>query len=287
MPVVLLGVFAALCWSVHDLFARRLAARIGPFRMAFLVMAVGFVLLAGFVLFNRTLWTASSSGLWLAAGLGVAYGFGGVGIFKAFSLGPVSLVAPLTAVYPVLVFLWGIVHGLEPSLLQWSATIVAIGGAALVARGGDKTSGIDAVQKGKLPTLILFCVLASFGYAAAIILGQNAAVAMGEIEATWVSRPAAMLAILPFLLTERAPPPLRLPHWSGIVLIAALDVLAVVAVIAAGHLPGREFAAIGVSAYGAIAVMLAMVFLKERVSWGQWAGIALIVAGVATLSVSQ
>jgi drug/metabolite transporter (DMT)-like permease len=287
MPVVLLGVFAALCWSVHDLFARRLAARIGPFRMAFLVMAIGFVLLAAFVFFNGTLTTASSSGLWLALGLGVAYGLGGVGIFKAFSMGPVSLVAPLTSAYPVLVFLWGIVHGLEPSLLQWGATVVAIGGAALVARSGDKTSGIDSVEKEKLPILIFYCVIASAGYAAAIILGQNAAAAMGEVEATWVSRPAAMLAILPFLARERAPPKLSLPHWNGIFLIAALDVLAVVAVIAAGRLPGREFAAIGVSAYGAIAVIFAMVFLKEKVSWRQWAGIILIVAGVATLSVSE
>jgi uncharacterized membrane protein len=70
-------------------------------------------------------------------------------------------------------------------------------------------------------------------------------------------------------------------------LIAALDVLAVVAVIAAGRLPGREFAAIGVSSYGAIAVVFAMIFLREKVSWDQWIGIVLIVAGVATLSVSQ
>ena len=96
-----------------------------------------------------------------------------------------------------------------------------------------------------------------------------------------------MLTILPFMAGEWKQPPLRLRHWNGIVLIGALDVLALVAVIASGHFLGREFAAIGISAYGAIAVMLAMVFLKEKVSWGQWAGIALIVTGVATLSVSQ
>ncbi len=285
MPVVLLGVFAALCWSVHDLFARSLAARTGPFRMAALIMLAGFLLLTGFVILGGNLTAASPSGLLLAAGLGVAYGFGGAGIYKAFSLGPISLVAPLTAIYPVFVFLWGIFHGLQPTLIQWTATLVAIGGAAIVSRARGRDHG--AVEKGKLPALIFFCVLANAGYTAAIIFGQSAAVAIGEVEATWISRPAALLTLLPFMLGEPKRPPLRLLHWSAILLMAVLDVLAVIAVTAAGHLPGREFAAIGISAYGAIAVMLAMIFLREKVSWGQWAGIVLIVAGVATLAVSQ
>jgi uncharacterized membrane protein len=69
--------------------------------------------------------------------------------------------------------------------------------------------------------------------------------------------------------------------------MGALDVLGVIAVNASGHLPGKEFAAIGVSAYGALAVLLAMIFLKEKVSGGQWIGILMIAAGVATMSMSQ
>jgi len=285
MPVVLLGVFAALAWSIHDLFARSLAARTGPYRMAMLVMLTGFVLLSGFVAFNGNIGNASATGLALAAGLGVAYGLGGAGLFKAFSLGPISLVAPLTAGYPVLVFLWGITHGLRPTFVQWIASAVAIAGAAIVARA--RGGGVEEVEKGKLPALIFFCALASAGYAAAIIFGQNAAVAIGEVEATWISRPAAMLTLLLFVAGETRQPPLRVRHWLGLVFVGALDVVAVIAVSAAGHLPGREFAAIGVSAYGTIAVLLAMIFLKEKVSMGQWAGIVLIVAGVATLAVSQ
>ncbi|HUR43213.1 MAG TPA: DMT family transporter [Aestuariivirga sp.] len=284
MPVVLLGVFAALCWSIHDLFARSLAARTGPFRMAMLVMLTGFLLLTGLMM-GKGSPSFDSSGLLLAAGLGIAYGLGGAGLFKAFSLGPVSLVAPLTAGYPVLVFLWGINHGLEPTLIQWIASAVAIGGAAIVAR--SRGSGLQSVEKDKLPALLFYCVLASAAYAAAIILGQDAAVAIGEVEATWISRPAAMLTLLPFMVGETRRPPLQLRHWLGLLLIGGLDVLAVMAVIAAGNLPDREIAAIGVSAYGAIAVMLAMIFLKEKASLGQWVGIACIVGGVATLSVSQ
>jgi drug/metabolite transporter (DMT)-like permease len=63
--------------------------------------------------------------------------------------------------------------------------------------------------------------------------------------------------------------------------------LLVIAINASGHLPGKDFAGIGVSAYGAISVVLAMIFLKEKVSPGQWVGLGLIVGSVATLSVAQ
>ena len=63
--------------------------------------------------------------------------------------------------------------------------------------------------------------------------------------------------------------------------MGGLDVLGVIAVNASGHLPGKEFAGVGISAYGAVSVILAMFFLKEKVSPGQWVGLALIVDGVS------
>ena len=110
---------------------------------------------------------------------------------------------------------------------------------------------------------------------------------MGEVEATWISRFTALVTLTPFLLTESRVPRLKPIHWFGISVMGVLDVLGVIAVNASGHLPGKEFAGVGISAYGAGATVLAMIFLKEKVSPGQWLGIALIVGGVATLSLAQ
>lgn len=287
MLAVLLGLFAAFCWSLHDLVARSYAARIGPFRMAAFVMVSGAVLLTAYVLYRGTIWEAPGHGLMLGLFLGLAYGFGVGGLFKAFSLGPISLVGPLTAGYPVLAVLWGVWNGLEPTALQWGALAATLLGAIIVARAGPADGGINAVAPGKLPTLFVFAGLSALGYSASIVLGQHAAVAMGEFEATWLSRATALLTILPFLLGETKPQPLSGRHWAGIFVMGGLDVLGLVAVSASGHLPGREFAGIGISAYGAIAVILAMVVLKEKVSAGQWLGIALIVGSVAAVSLTQ
>jgi drug/metabolite transporter (DMT)-like permease len=286
MLAVLLGVFAALCWSFHDLIARSMAARIGAFRMAALVMIAGGVLLSFYILYDGRIWQASWQGLMSGFVLGLAYGLGVGGLFKAFSLGPISLVGPLTAGYPVLTVLWGVFNGLEPSLLQWASVAAALAGAIIVARSGTEDGGINAVEPGKMPTLLLFALISVLGYSFSIVLGQKAAVTVGEIEATWLSRATALLTILPFMIAEGNRAPISRRQWIGIFVMGALDVLGVIAINASGHLPGKEFAGIGISAYGAISVILAIIFLKEKVSGGQWLGLGLIVAGVAAMSVS-
>ena len=287
MLAVLFGVFAALCWSVHDLIARSLAARIGAFRMAALVMVSGGILLSFYVVYLGTIWNATGEQLMSGFVLGLAYGFGVGGLFKAFSLGPVSLVGPITAGYPVLAVLWGVVNGLDPTPLQWGCVAATLIGAVIVARSGTEDGGINAVEPGKMPTLLLFAAMAVLGYSSSIVLGQHAAVTVGESEATWLSRATALVTILPFMISEGKHAPLTRAHWTGIFIMGGLDVLGVIAVNASGHLPGKEFAGVGISAYGAMSVILAMIFLKEKVSPGQWFGLALIVGAVATMSISQ
>lgn len=287
MLAVMLGVFAALCWSVHDLIARGMSARIGAFRMAALVMISGGILLSAYVLYDGRIWQASREGLISGFLLGLTYGFAVGGLFKAFSLGPISLVGPLTAGYPVLVVLWGVTNGLEPTPLQWACVAATFLGAVIVARSGTEDGGINAVEPGKMPTLLLFAAISVLGYATSIILGQKAAVTVGEIEATWLSRATALLTIFPFLIGEGKHTPLNRNQWIGIFVMGGLDVLGVIAINASGHLPGKEFAGIGVSAYGALSVILAMIVLKEKVSSGQWLGLALIVGGVGAMSASN
>ena len=287
MLASLLGVFAALCWGIHDLVARMLAAQVGPFRMAALVMVSGAILLSFYVVYDGAIWNASREGIVSGLLLGVTYGLAVGGLFKAFSLGPISLVGPLTAGYPVLAVLWGVFNGLEPTLLQWACVAATLVGVIIVARSGTEDGGINAVEPGKLPTLLFFAVLAALGYSSSIVIGQQAALTVGEVEATWLSRATGLITLIPFVLSERKFTPLTRGDWRGIFIMGGLDVLAVIAINASGHLPGKDFAGIGVSAYGAVSVVLAMLFLKEKVSPGQWVGLGMIVGSVATLSVAQ
>ncbi|MFO1032831.1 MAG: DMT family transporter [Hyphomicrobiales bacterium] len=281
-----LGIFAALCWSLHDLAARRFAQGGEPYRLAFWVMLAGAVLLAPLVIRNGTLLTAPPGAFATAAAMGLLYGLAIAGLFKAFSLAPVSVVGPFTAGYPGLVVLWAVLQGLMPTAPQWLALVLTLGGAVVVARTGHADGGLNNVKDGKVLTVIMAAVLTSLCFAATVVMGQDAARQMGEIETTFISRGPAALVLLPLMLRERTQAgmqPFDRKVWLGIAAMAGFDVAAVTFINAAGLFPGAAFASVGISFYGAISVFLAMLVLREKVSGGQWGGIAMIVAGIAIL----
>ncbi len=280
---LLLGLFAALCWSVHDLAARHFAPGMGAARLGLRTELAGFILLAP-LLFGVPA-ASAADWLWLLA-LGVTYGFAIVGLFKAFAMAPVSVVGPFTAGYPALVVIWGMVHGDVPTVLQFLAMGAILAGAIIVGRSGHHDGGMNMVAKGKVPVLIFWIIVADICFAAAIVMGQKLGPVFGDMRTAGMVRLPAALTLLPFALTERKSTHSFTPRILLVILaMGALDALALSGINAMGTLPNKELGAMGISAYGAITVPLAMVWLKERVSPGEWLGVALIVAGVAWLGV--
>lgn len=284
MLAVMFGLFAALCWSLHDLLARKFAGDVGPVRMAIGTLLAGGLLLAGIVLWNGTILQADTTTLQLALILGILYGLAICSLFTAFSLAPVSIVGPATAGYPALVVVWGMINGLHPSALQWGAVVAIIIGAIVVARTGPSDGGLSEVKSGKIPLLIFSCIVAELFFASSVILGQKVAAHVGEFEATFMSRFPAALVLIPFVMREKSDvAKISAMAWAGIFAMGAFDVAAVSGINYMGRLPNKEFGSMGISAYGAIATLLAMILLKEKTTLSQWVGIAMISCGVAVL----
>lgn len=290
MISVFLGLIAALCWSFHDLLARRFAAAAGPFRLSFWIMLAGALLLLIPVMWRGQIWSADGFSIGMALAMGVVYAFALGGLLTAFSLAPVSIVGPLTAGYPALVVVWGLLNGFMPTVLQWSGVASVLLGVMIVGRSGQKDGGRDSVAKGRMPLVILSAVVASVAFAAAIVMGQAATLGLGEerglgeYEVTFLSRfPAAL--VLGFGVWRERSKSLAMSQGALIAVfaMAGCDVAAVTAINAAAHFPNRELGAMAISSYGAMAVVLAMLILKERVMPLQWLGIGLVVAGVAAL----
>ena len=278
---MLLGLFAALCWAIHDLAARRLAQGVGAFRLGLLTEAAGFVLVLP-LLFGTPSATLED---WLGVIiLGITYGAAIAGLFKAFAMAPVSVVGPFTAGYPALIVIWGMVGGLTPTWPQYLSITAILAGAVIVGRSGHRDGGMNIVKKGKVPELIFWIVLADVCFAASVIMGQKLGPVFGDMRTAGLLRVPAALVLLPFALMDRSSrPKISMNIWLVVFGMSALDIAALTGINAAGLMPNKELGAMGISDYGAIAVPLAMVWLKEKVSRGEWFGIALIIAGVAGL----
>lgn len=256
--------------------------------MAVFTLLLGSFWLSGIVLWNGTIQNINFETALLIFMLGTIYGLAIGSLFKAFSLAPVSIVGPFTAGYPALVVIWGLINGVHPHPLQVIAVLSILGGAVVVGRMGADDGGFATVAKEKRVTVLFYCAAASFCFAAAIVLGQIASLKLGEIETTFLNRFPAALVLVPFMRQEQSEVKhLSLKTWGALCAMAIFDVAAVCSINFMGRLPNKEFGAMGISAYGAISVLLAMMILKEKVSSWQWFGIAMIVFGVAALSVQQ
>ena len=66
--------------------------------------------------------------------------------------------------------------------------------------------------------------------------------------------------------------------------MAFLDALAVSLLFAAGKTAQPELATVCGSASGAITILLAWIFLREKIAYLRWLGIAATFSGVAALS---
>ena len=278
---LLLGLFAALCWAIHDLAARYLAPTFGAFRLGLMTEAAGFMLMLPVLIATPSASIQDWLGIVI---LGITYGAAIAGLFKAFAMAPMSVVGPFTAAYPALIVMWGIMGGLAPTWPQYISIAAILIGAVIVGRNGHHEGGMNVVKKGKVPELMFWILLADVCFAASIIMGQKLGSVFGDMRTAGLLRVPAALVLLPFAVTDSGPKlKISVPIWLIIFGMGALDVAALTGINAMGTLPNKELGAMGISAYGALAVPLAMVWLKEKVSRGEWFGIALIIAGVAGL----
>jgi drug/metabolite transporter (DMT)-like permease len=284
MNSALLGLIAALSWGVHDFLARFPSRAVGPVPTVFAVTLSGLVVLSAWLLIAgggvKIVW----SELWLVALTGIAFAAATLALFTALTLGPMSLVAPIAGSFPALAMLLAIVQGARPSLVQWLAIAAVMIGALIVSRSGAHYEQSGDLPRGKLNTVLGLAFLASVGFAAALTAGQAAVPIFGEVETVWLARCFGLAAIGALYLWRERRTALPVSWLPLLGLMGCLDVVALGTITAAGNLPSPEFATVVSSAFGAVTVLLARIFLKESMAPAQLAGIMLIFGGVVVLA---
>jgi drug/metabolite transporter (DMT)-like permease len=284
MSSALLGVVAALAWGTHDFAARYPSRGVGPLNSVLVVTATGLLLLTLWIVIGGVDISIARPSLWLIAVTGVCYAIATLSLFAALSMGPVSIVCPIAGSYPALAVLFSLAAGQGPNLVECLATAAVIAGVAAVSQSGGRHEASGELVPGKLKLVLALSGLASLGFAISFTAGQAAVPVFGSVQTAWLARIFGLVFIALLYLRPAARRPLPeawLPVLGG---MGALDVTALLSTIAAGNLPDPTSATIASSAFGAVTVLLARLFLKEHIAPIQLAGIALIFGGVVTLA---
>jgi uncharacterized membrane protein len=285
MSAVLLGVIASLGWGLHDLFIRFVSRSLGSLQsvMAVFIFGAG-ALLAAMWLRGETLHLAPGN-FWILALAGIAYALAFVWLFQAFAIGPVSLVSPIVGAYPVLVMVWAVMNGAQPTALDWLAVAGIVTGVALVGRFATETPLDPGIKPaGTRKWALIYSGLSCFGFAVALFAGQRAAQNGGELSVNLISRIWSMAVIAPLCMVERGSFAGVKKWWPVLMLMGALDAMALTAIVSAGQMDGAQFATVVGSTFGAVTVVLAVIFFKERINLPQLFGMVMILGGVVMLS---
>jgi drug/metabolite transporter (DMT)-like permease len=284
MNAALLGLLAALSWGFHDFVGRFPSRAVGPVVTLLAVTLSGFVFLSAWIVVSGVGLHIVWPRLWLVALAGLFYVFAGLALFAALAVGPITIVTPIAGSYPALAVIFAVTQGTRPSLVQWLAIAVVIAGVAAVSRAGHRHETSGDVPPGKLWLVVALSLVTSVAIALSLIAGQAAVPLFGPTGTVWLIRTFSLLMTTAIWLAwpGAASPPLR---WLPVLaLMGGLDVTAMLLVVAAGTLPNAALATVASSAFGAVAVVLARVFLKERITWAQLAGMVMIFGGVGILA---
>lgn len=280
MSALALGLAAALCWGFHDICVRFLSQKTAISACIFTVILTGLVFHTALTITTDTFEPMPARAVYQSLGAGLFFVIATFGLYYAFQRGPVRLVAPLIASYPILSVGWAALQGAQVSALQWLAVLAIVAGVSIVASLSD-TSDAEVPPLG--PTIV-FALIASVGFAGTFALGQGAAALSHDMPSTLVTRSMAFALVVAIVLS------LKLPVWPGkqalpwLVAMGVADGIALMCVLSAGALPDAKYAAVASSLFGMLTIVLAWMFLKERLTVPQWAGCAVAFAGVGYLA---
>lgn len=132
-----------------------------------------------------------------------------------------------------------------------------------------------------------WAILAAVGFGVMFwFLGFHVVPLVGDAVSVWVMRLTALVSLAVAALPARQS--IRLPHggvWWMLAAVGFMDTAAFVANNAGLHIGPVSVVSVLASLYGAVTVLLAWIFLRERLERSQWLGIVLIFIGIICVSI--
>ncbi len=287
---ILLGLLTALTWGSADFIARFATHRIGTLRTMLYMQFIGFLLLTICLPWLGGWGHLADGSGWQPWAWGFLAGFfnacSTLALYRAFEIGKMAVVAPLSASYPALTLLLSWIGGDRLTSVRTAGIILTLLGVVIVAGGehAPDENGAPAVRTGGRG--IGWAIAAAVGFGVLFwLLGVRVIPRVGATQTVWMIRMTSTALTGTVILLANQP--MRLPRGEVRWMVLGMGAFDTAAFVLSNRgMQMEQVAVISVlgSLYGAVTVGLASIFLKENVSRWQWAGIMTIFAGILLIS---
>jgi uncharacterized membrane protein len=274
---ILLGLAAALLYGTSDFGGGLLSRRFGAVRVTVTGSAAAAVLAWAVLILSGGPGPSVRAVAWGMAS-GLAGGAGTLVLYRGLARGQMSVVGPVSAVGAAVVpAVAGVVMGEHPSAPAVAGVLAGLPAIVLVAATGSVRGKLGAGLLDGLAAGLAFGIL-FIGLAQA---GRNAGLWPVASEQT-----GALLPVLAVAIKSRQPLTIPVRAAGPPVLAGASGMAATLAYFYATHFSMLAIAAVLVSLYPGVTVLLARVVLHERFSLAQRAGLGLAALAVAAIALN-
>ena len=205
-------------------------------------------------------------------------------LYQALARGPVSVASPAASTFSVILVALNALAGEPFTWQQGAAVLIVFTGIAMLAR----PSGGTVVHENYSPAWLRTTALLGLGTGACVALrfffAQEAVAFLGPAHSLYLNRLAALLSVFFLMGWEQVKQkPRDWPRGSILKLVilqSLLEMLALGAFLYGSTGDGRVGASIGFSAFSAITILSAWIWLKEKVDTHRIVWIAVIVSAI-------
>jgi len=275
--MILFAVLGACAYGIADFFGGVASRKAHVLRVVVISAPASLAIELILLPFLGAAWSWSAV-VWGALS-GIASAFAFSLLYRALALGPMSVLAPVTAVVSALlpVLVGVVVQGERLSLAAWVGVPIAVGAIVL-----STVTRFDKASKVTGRAMVVAC-LAGAAIAAQLVALDSASPDSG-IAPLITGRAVSSVVLLAAAGAMRgrlgtARPPLAMAAAAG-----CLDSLANLFFLLATRSGLLSISAIIVALYPAATVVLARVVLRERLGRVQWIGVGTSAAGVVLLA---
>lgn len=267
------GLLSALGFGTADFIARDASVKLTPYRALFYIHFVSAVALLVVIVFDGVPATATWGNVGLGMVLGSINTIGTLLLYRALTIGKISIASPVTSAFGGVALLLSLLAGDHIPLGGVFSLLLMLVGIIIISSVSHDTD--DANRKGfkGLPEAIF----------AAIAIGVNSwglqfvVGPLGSYIPTLIGRVMTMILLSIFARPVRqsvALPPQGL--WKILVAAGLITTVGEVAynIGVKGTTPG--VVAVLTSLFSAVTVFLALIFLHERLARRQWVAVGII-----------
>ena len=292
---IILGLAAALSWGAADFLARYATQVIGTYRTLFFMQFIGAFALSVYMLGSGELARVAHHTPWQpwlwAVVVAMMNALGALALYRSFEVGVLSIVSPVAASSSALTVVLSFLSGETISRARAFGIGAALVGVVLAAMHFSSVSHSSTpgktTRKGGLTRGVGWALVASVTYGINFwLLGFFVTPSLGGSAPIWIIRLGTITTLA--LLAAPARQSIRPPRgriWWLILAAGTLDTLAYL--LANFGFTTEQVAVVSVlaSLFSAVTVLLAWIFLHDKLQWSQWLGIGVIFLGIALVKV--